>query len=108
MKAKAISHRKLKMLDARAAMVELCGGTLANGQRFYAYITVYPSRYEQYRHAFGNGASVNLLEFGTVLKCGLGDEPPESVKREMENKHGLSHEFEEDLREALKKAGQGE
>lgn len=105
MKAKAISHRKLRMLDARAAMVELCGGTLANGQRFYAYVAVFPSRYEQYRRAFGNGASVNLLEFGTVLKCGLGDEPPESVKREMEKTHGLSHAFEEDLRDALREAG---
>lgn len=90
-------------LDDHVGIVELCGGHTPEGEAFYVYISLLPSRYEDYRRAHELRETIDLHQYGKVLHAGWGEEPPEDVKEQMEKEYKVNHNFEEELKIEVEK-----
>lgn len=91
----------LKEADKEGGILELCSGVTKEGRRYYAYLSVLPSRYAEYIKMLGTGTVFRLADYGEILRTGWGGGPPEEVKREMQEKFGFDHDFETKNAEAL-------
>lgn len=89
--------------DKKIGIVELCTGQTSLGQNFFAYISILPSKYEQYKQAQSFGQVMDLTEYGEILEAGMGINPPEKIMREMEEKYNLDHSFEDNFKKEIAK-----
>ncbi len=90
--------------DQHASLVHLVNGKTGDGEDFFAYISVLPSRYEDFILISRAKEEMNLHEFGDVIECGFGMEPPEDVRRAMESRHDIDFTFHEKLVEVVAEA----
>ncbi len=94
-----ITDEQLKDADEGAVILELCKMQDADGDDYYVYLGVYPSKYEAYLSAEG---TMNLADYGEILHKDWGTEPSEKVRQEMEEKYGVNHNFEAEIASELK------
>jgi hypothetical protein len=92
----------LKQMDEDVNILTLVGGTLADGREHYAYVSIPPSKYEAFRAAEAKG-NYNLADFGKILFHADGREPSAQVMKDMEEKYGANHRFEEELETMTKR-----
>lgn len=97
-----------KQADDKYGLVEFCNGRDASGRLYWAYLTLLPSKYREFKARAAAGESFRLLDYGEELASGWGKYPPEHVKKELEDKYGLNHttSLEEDIRKQLEKTQQ--
>ena len=93
-----------QMLDLLCTIMVLCRGRTAKGKPFWAYMCIKPSKAKAFGEAKKSG-NMNLLEYGSVIEAGEGDEPPQQVKERMEREFGMRHDNDEQLLQAIKKQG---
>lgn len=86
----------LKQIDEDVNILVLVSGELSDGSAHYAYASIPPSQYDAFKAAEAKG-NYDLAHFGKILAHGAGHEPPASVIKEMEEKYGANHKFEEEL-----------
>lgn len=94
--------------DEKYGLIEFCNGRDASGRLYWAYLTLLPSKYREFKARAAAGESFRLLDYGEELASGWGKHPPEHVKKELEEKYGLNHKtsLEEDIRKQLEKTQQ--
>lgn len=83
-------------------MVILCEGYLSDGEPFWAYLQVAPTRARAFKEAQTRGV-FNIEEYGEILEWGKGDRVPDDIRRRMEREHGVNHRMEADLLKASHK-----
>jgi hypothetical protein len=91
-----------QMLDLLCTVMVLCRGKLANGKPFWAYMCIKPSKAKAFGDARKSGR-MNLMDFGSVIEAGEGENPPEDVKLRMEREFGMRHDNDEQLLNMIKK-----
>jgi len=96
-----ITPSQLQTADRELGILELFTAYDSEGEAFYVYMSVLPSKYEAYLRAQKTHDTIKFEDFGTVLASGWGKTPPEEVKREMEAKHGVNHNFKAELEAAI-------
>jgi superoxide dismutase len=89
-------QKMLEQIDEDVQILTLVVGQLADGRDHYAYVSIPPSKYEAFKAAEAKG-NYNIAEFGKILHHANGREPTAAVKKEMEEKYGADHCFEENL-----------
>ncbi|TVQ84131.1 MAG: hypothetical protein EA357_03465 [Micavibrio sp.] len=87
-----LTTEQWQKLDEQFSMVELCSGADAEGRSYWAYLSLYPSRYREFRENAAGGVSMRLTDYGEVLATGWGPMPPALIKAKMEEKYGLNHQ----------------
>jgi hypothetical protein len=97
---KTLSPEELKIADSHAGFVHLVSGKTATGEDFYAYISVLPSRYEEFMLISRAREEMNLHEFGRVLEAGFGKEPPRDVQEDMAACYHIDPLFMKKIRHA--------
>jgi len=90
------SAEELEIADGHVGILVLTQGEKMDGSPFYAYLSIPPSKYQEFVKAEKRG-NYRLRDFGQILKVGDVQEPPDEVKKEMEEKYGANHNFEEDV-----------
>jgi eukaryotic-like serine/threonine-protein kinase len=89
--------------DADSSITVFDRGTLSTGDRYWAYVKVRTSKYEEYMEAARSHRTIRLKDFGTIVRSGFGDTVPETVKEEMKRDYGCDDHYMERLREQVKK-----
>jgi hypothetical protein len=80
----------------------LSQGKTIEGDDTYTYISVPPSKLIAFKEAEAEGGFY-YEDFGEVLASGEEAEPPDDVKKKMEEEYGFNHNFEEEvIEEAIK------
>lgn len=93
----------LKDMDEALGITTLVTGTV-NGEDFWAYVDVDPSKFEDLQKVIENKEPYTLTDYGSVIKYGLGGhQPPEEVVEEMKEKRGFDPEFEDKLMNDVKR-----
>lgn len=95
------SQAQLQEADGRLGIVHVISGKDANGKDFYAYVSVRPSRYEEFILISRAGEEMDVAEFGNVLESGFGREPSPEIRRHMEEKYGVDHHFLTNLQKEI-------
>lgn len=88
-------------IDKTVSIVDLCSGTTEMGREFYAYISIPPSKYQDYRARQSRHEKINLDEFGDIIFSDWGKEPPADVRLHMEREYHLVHDLESRMQHAL-------
>ncbi len=89
------SEDELKEADKALSIMVLVRGTLVDGQPFWAYLAVPPSKYLPFKQAEARG-NYNLTDYGDVIEIGTGgEEPPLDVKQRMEREYHVNHRMED-------------
>jgi len=88
---------QLSALDEQMGIIHLLTGQTAKGEDFYAYVSIPPSRYEDFVLITRAGEDMNVEEFGEVLEKGFGLTPPADVMQRMEDHFGVVHGFTEKM-----------
>lgn len=86
----------MEQIDSELNFLVLVTGRLADGSEHFAYASIPPSRYLAFKEAEAKG-NYDLGKFGKILHHGAGKEPSAETKKEMEDKFGVNHQFEEEL-----------
>lgn len=76
----------------------LCQGTLADGQAYWAYVEMAPSKAIAFREAMHGDNAPQPQAYGEVIEWGYGSDVPSEKKAEMEKERGVSHNLEEQLK----------
>ena len=97
------SEKELLEADKKTGLVHLMCGKTGDGKDFYAYINVLPSRYEDFLLISRAREQMNLSEFGEILESGFGREPPAEVRRMMEDKYQVDHDFMAHLQQEVER-----
>jgi hypothetical protein len=85
--------------------VNLISGKTGKGEDFYAYVSILPSRYEDFTLISRAGEQMDIKEFGEVLLKGFGKKPPPEIRRQMEERYGVDHSFLTNLQKELHEMG---
>lgn len=101
------SEKELRDADDKVGIVHMINGKTGKGENFYAYISVRPSRYEDFVLISRAKEQMDLHEFGEILESGFGNEPPADVRRMMEEKYGVDHNFLGNLQKEVEKQQAG-
>lgn len=83
--------------DEAVAILTLVQGELQDGEPFYAYLAIPPSKYVAFRVAEEKG-DYELMDYGEILAFRVGEkEPDEHMKAKIESQYAANHNLEEDL-----------
>jgi hypothetical protein len=88
------------MADLLCTIMILCRGGDENGNPCWAYMCIKPSMAKSFKAARDSGI-FNIEDYGTIIECGNGVQPPDAVKRRMEREFGMNHHYEDDLLRAV-------
>ncbi len=92
------------MADLLCTIMILCRGMGDNGP-CWAYMCIKPSMAQSFKEARDKGP-FNIEDYGAIIECGEGEEPPEEVRRRMEREYGMNHHYEDDLLRAVEQIKQ--
>lgn len=94
--------------DEEFGVIEFCTGKNADGRPVYCYVSVLPSKYEEYLEKVAAGDPFDPADYGRVIKSGEGRAPARDIMKEMERVYNIRHDFEkmmegelQDLADAL-------
>ena len=85
-----------KSAPKELGILVLVKGRDGSGRAQYAYVSVPPEKYADFKEAEEKG-NYNLAAFGEILLHAFGEAPDATIMQEMEQKYGANHRFEEDL-----------
>ncbi len=89
------TKEELLEADNQISILVFSKGEMDNGDPYWAYIMVPPSKYVPMKQAEASGNGFDLEEFGKIITYGIGaNDPPEEVVKEMQEKYGANAEFE--------------
>lgn len=83
-------------LDDETGIIVLISGSI-DGNPSWAYVSVYPSKYEEFLEKQDGDEEYDLTEYGEVLKWGEGDVPSPAEVREMVEEYGITPDFEDQV-----------
>lgn len=83
-------------IDDSMGIIELVLGELDH-KPFWAYVSMYPTTYQEYRQKTDALETVNLEEYGIVIDKGWGKLPPEDVQERMKISYGADHTLQDQL-----------
>ena len=93
---------ELSRADEEVSILLLLRGMTAVEGPYWAYLSVPPSKFVLLKKAMGKvHKGERMSQYGEILACGLGMEPPDEVRVAMVDLHGANHLFEN---EAVEKA----
>lgn len=84
-------------------VIMLVKGKNMRGQPRWAYAQIFLKNYGAFKAAEQKG-NYDLKEFAEILKSGDGEEPPEAVRREMQEQYGCNENFEASLIRLIEQA----
>ena len=96
------SKQDLKEADEDTAVIVLSQGILADGDSYYAYVAIEPSKYVEFKKAETSGKPYKLSDYGTIIKWERKAAPTNEVMDDMELRLGLDHQYEEKVVKAVK------
>lgn len=82
-------------------IVLLVTGMRDNDDPFWAYLSLSPLRYYEFKAAEARG-NYDLKEFGDILAHGIGHTPPADIVQKMKDQYGLDEDFEKNLLSDIK------
>ncbi|GEM_PF-3276482 len=82
-------------------LVVLCQGQRGDGSPYWAYVQLAPTKAKAFKAAQAAGEAFDLEDFGEILAWGTDADVPADVQQRMEREHRVSHDFEQDLRNAV-------
>jgi len=97
---KAPTTEEMSIADDNFEIIVLSTGKMDDNSPYWAYLSILPSRYESLKNA---EPPFDLEEYGTIIKAGEGEEPPEDVKKEMELEIGADHDINNQIIEMSNK-----
>jgi hypothetical protein len=105
-KLKAPTAAELAAADAdpNSYIIVLDQGTMRNGNPYWVYLAVKPSKYKEFIQATKARKSITHKNFGTVLKYGFDKQVPLAAQEEMKQKHGFDENYLQKLAKDLKAA----
>lgn len=83
-------------LDDETGIIVLISGSI-DDKPSWAYVSVYPSKYEEFLEKQDGDEEYDLTEYGEVLKWGEGDTPSPAEIREMVEEYGITPDFEDQV-----------
>lgn len=93
-----MSEDYMKEMDDNLGIITLVCGQV-NDEKFWAYLDVLPSKYEEFVKVQRSKQPYTLTDFGNVLKYGVGSyEPPEEAVEDMKAEYGIDPDFQENLK----------
>jgi len=98
-----ITPEQLKEADEQAEFIECATAHAPDGKQFWYYLSIKPSKYAEYKQRHRDGGKLNPKEFGEVLACGWGANPPDDIRAEMKEEFGCDPSFEKNLKTAIEK-----
>jgi hypothetical protein len=96
---------KNALADLLCTIMVLCRGFGENGNPCWAYMCIKPSMAQSFKEARDKGI-FDIEDYGAIIECGEGEDPPEEVKRRMEREYGMNHNYEDELLHAVEKIKQ--
>ena len=63
------------------------------GKRFWALISLYPSRYDEYAARISNGDEITVTDFGAVIEADFGTQPSPEKLEFFANTYGADYRF---------------
>lgn len=82
-----LSHvEKLKLRNHNA--IVLCNGRNKDGTDFWIYLEVDKEAAEQMHKDYESQVTVNFTDYGKVIKSGMGKEPPEEIRKQIDEEYG--------------------
>ena len=85
-------------------MLELVTGVDENGRNFYAYMSIIPSKFFEYKSLLAEGEALDPEDFGEILEHGYGILPPVEVQYNMK-RLGFQHTLERELMKVMDEMG---
>lgn len=82
--------------EAGAKVLMLSRAYTEENKKIYVYLAVPPSKVIPFKEAEEKG-NFYYEDFGEILATGEGHEPPEEVKKRMEEEYGFNHDFEKEV-----------
>ncbi len=80
-------------IDKELGFVTLVTGEIES-RAFWAYLSVFPSKYEEFLDVNKSGQGYIMTDYGDILKFGMDEkEPAESIKNEMLTTYGIDTKF---------------
>ena len=76
-------------------------GRDADGTLFHAYLEMNTGQFMAFDARVQAKEPIDLREY-TILHMGGGRKPSKKVRKEMETKHGVNHQYEEEVKKELK------
>jgi hypothetical protein len=89
--------------DRESSILALSRGTHYDGTHYYAFINVYPSRYEEFYRLSRARQPIDLTQYGDIITGGAEAEPPQHVLKIMIDEYGFDPEFEQKLEAEFQK-----
>ncbi len=90
-------------VDDTVGIVQLICGE-QNHRTFWAYVSMYPSKYQDYMAKVAAHETVNVTEYGIVIDTGWGTLPPQDVQDRMKTEFGADNNFETELNKIVQDA----
>jgi hypothetical protein len=103
-KIKVPTAEELAASDADSSVIVLSCGAIEDGTPYWAYISVKPSKYQEFMRESDLHKPINFDDYGVILKCGLEEDVPDSIKEEMKREHGVDENYLARLRDDVLKA----
>jgi hypothetical protein len=100
-KLKQPTSEELASADKDTAIVAISTGKQANGEPYYAYIAVKPSKYAEFYRRSKQRESINLDDYGTIIAAGPEIVPPTEVAKRMSDEYGFDPDFEKKIEAEL-------
>jgi len=86
-------NETIQKLADTLGIITLVSGETASGARFWAYLSVPPSKYDEFLAVQERG-DYNLTDWGDILRYGEGESPSPDIMAEMEEDYGINHQLE--------------
>lgn len=90
----APTAEEMAIADEHFEIIALSTGKMSDNTPYWAYVAVDPSKYEAFATAT---PPFDLEDYGTILRAGEGNEPPEDVKSIMEIQMGVDHNINDQI-----------
>ncbi len=88
------SEEDIAAADEHLEIIALSQGITDDGKPYWAYVTIAPSKFKEFSQA---ASPIKLTDYGTVIRAGIGDEPPQDVRDEMEVNINADHSIQEQI-----------
>jgi hypothetical protein len=95
------SSDELAKADEESSILVYLSGVAEDGQPYYAYVAVKPSRYGEFQARSLAKQTIILDEYGLVITCGFASSPPAEVVAMMRDAFGFDDDYLEKLRREL-------
>lgn len=88
-----IDNDTIRKLADTLGIITLVSGETASGEAFWVYVSVPPSKYDEFLRVQERG-DYNLTDWGEILRYGDGQSPSPDIMAEMEEDYGIDHNLE--------------